>query len=623
MMKLIPIKLSAFLALLILFCLVLVTPSLARAQSGATQQLTGNVNPDEEVYYRLPNLKKGETLYILLQATSGNLDPFVGILNSGTDLKEFQTDFKIEMEATLNSDNIFQAINAVRDQYLLAWDDDSGSGYAAALTYTIPKDGDYYLVVSSANTTAWETFGDYQLSLGVNAPEVLAGSTKDTAVIAIRDDQVSPEKVAVEVITGTLTTGKLNQEYRIMPQKTGDKLSLFLEDISGDLTASIFLTDFGGKIIAIALPEEGETGVTVEYTFVEDSSNYKLGLIGCCGDYRLFVGLNAPEVLSGQAEEMGGPVFEAANPLSVGFRLQQITAVDQKAENFSAVATLKMVWKDPKLAFSPEDCHCTQKSFNQKNFDTFIQETGERWPDFTFYNQQGNRWIQNQIVDIQPDGSATYLERFSTTFQAPDFNFKKFPFDEQQFFIRMDGIFSEDIYTFQDDPLFTEMGSQLGEEEWYITDSSVAISSEKSSTANLTSRYSFGFTARRHLSFYLLRIFVPIGVVIVVSWFAFFLKDFGKRVDVASANLLLFIAFNFTISDDLPRLGYITFLDAILISTFVISAFVVVFNVVLKRLEVSGKSEQANRLDTPMIWLYPLSYVLAIALIVYYFFFVN
>ena len=284
----------------------------------------------------------------------------------------------------------------------------------------------------------------------------------------------------------------------------------------------------------------------------------------------------------------------------------------------SAVATLRFDWQDLEYAYSPADCNCFVKVFTVNSFKKFMVDNDLNWPDFVFFNQQGNRWIQNSLIIVKPDGNASYLERFSTTFQAPDFNLECYLFDSQEFFMRVDSIYPEDFYLYRDGKDFSGLGEQLGEEEWLVKDFETIISSEESS-----SRFSFIFVASRHLNYYLFRIFVPIGLIILVAWITFFLRDYGRRVEATSANLLVFVAFNFTISDDLPRLGYMTFLDAILISTFIISALVIVFNVILKRLEVTDNADTAYRIDRFSVWLYPLIYVITIGFIAFNFFGVN
>ncbi len=184
----------------------------------------------------------------------------------------------------------------------------------------------------------------------------------------------------------------------------------------------------------------------------------------------------------------------------------------------------------------------------------------------------------------------------------------------------IDSLYPTEFFTYEPSAEFYEVGSQLGEEEWYIVGAQATVTETQTTTQSLTPRYDFRFTAQRHLIFYVFRIFVPLLLIILVAWITFFMDDFGKRVDATSANLLLFIAFNFTISNELPRLGYLTYLDTLLACTFIVSVLVVGYNVALKRLENKGKRERADKIDRYMIWLYPLVYAIAFGLVTISFF---
>ncbi len=78
---------------------------------------------------------------------------------------------------------------------------------------------------------------------------------------------------------------------------------------------------------------------------------------------------------------------------------------------------------------------------------------------------------------------------------------------------------------------------------------------------------------------------------------------------LASGNLMVFVAFNFTISDDLPRLGYLTLLDRLIVTSFACAALVVFISVYQKRLEAKGKKGLAARIDNLVLIFYPLIYL--------------
>jgi len=79
-------------------------------------------------------------------------------------------------------------------------------------------------------------------------------------------------------------------------------------------------------------------------------------------------------------------------------------------------------------------------------------------------------------------------------------------------------------------------------------------------------------------------------------------------------------SFNFTIASDLPRLGYLTFLDWIMFFTFILTALMFIYNIALKLLESRDKKEMAEHIDRIMIWLYPSLYFTASYLVPLFFY---
>lgn len=293
--------------------------------------------------------------------------------------------------------------------------------------------------------------------------------------------------------------------------------------------------------------------------------------------------------------------------VSIGVQVEQVVSINQRDESFEVVGNLRMQWQDPKLVFDAAKYGQSFRMMSREVFAKFADERGIFTPAFAIQNQQWQRWTQNSGVIIFSDGQAVYGERFTVKLQAPEFNFVKYPFDTQKFFVHVQAVYPTTFMNYVPLDGYSRLGGQLGEEEWLFRKSWTGTSEVEGATGKPTSLFSFGFSAHRHLNYYLLRIFVPLAIIVVVSWLTFFLQDFGKRVDLAGANLLIFIAFNFTISNDLPRLGYVTFMDAIVVTTFVFSGLVVITSVAFKRMEVIGRESLARRIDKLTLWIYPLT----------------
>ena len=590
---------------------------IAFAQSDDTsqpkvQELNGIMASDTIAVYRLLNLEEGQHLYVRMENTRGNLDPFVMLFAGDIDGQVINDQLVKEIDRVVaEGGDPLVSLPGIFDEISLAWNDDTAGSFYAAFDTLIPEDGNYTLLATGA--PGIDSFGTYRLLVGINEPRVLEGTARPTGDnLAVLDPTLSRGGVNVQEVSGVISEEDPRHTYTLRPFNAGETIYAYIEATSGDLKPALVLGSFNGKPLRTSNISGTQSSANTQKRIENNVKNLTLsvGNVTSQGDltegsYRLLIGSNAPDVLSGKAKPEGNPIIQEPIEVKVGSKLIQITGIDQLNEKFNAVAELRMEWHDPLLAFNPEDCQCSFKTFTGDSFTKFADENEILTPEFTINNQQGNRWIQNKNTVVLPDGRAIYQEHYTTDLQAPLFDFTKFPFDEQVLYIRVDSLAGEQFFTYTDPAELSEIGDQLGEEEWYIIASETEITSEDEQASHW-----LYFTVRRHLNYYIFRIILPIILVIIVSWFTFFLRDFGRRVEVSSATLLTFVAFNFTVADNLPRIGYLTFMDALLIGAFVVSVIVVIYNVSLKRLESDGRMELAHRIDKPMIWLYPILFFL-------------
>jgi hypothetical protein len=606
------------------------SPPATQGGEGRVQRITARLQPGEIDAYLLRDLRPGNKLTVLMRTVSGDLDPAAGIMNTTPPLEEVIPRYQADLQAALASGSAMAAsVEAVRSKYFLAYDDDSGDGYSSALSYPVPKAGDYVLVAGGAlSMLGRATSGEYELLIGLDASQRLdAGTQPAGAPIAEPAPFAAGMPVSVQETSGTLTAASPIVNLPLVNMSPGDTLTAYVEVTSGNLRPVLTFRNYGGKPLDTANGDGTQTHAELQYNVTTEAEHYSLEVRAAPlpdgtkseGAYRFLVGLNSPDVLTGQAQTQGGNVLVAPIEVKTGLKVLRISEVDSPNEKYTVLASLRMDWTDHDLAFSPDTCNCSVKVYTDKDIDRFISEAQSRWPAFTFFNQLGNRWIQSRTAAVWPDGRARYIENFNTTFQA-DFDFRKFPFDTQTFPIFLDLVFPTSAYTLADLPGYSEIDPAHGEDEFIVSDLTTALSTIQPSGAEKPlSRMTFSFSAPRHLNYYILHIFLPITLIILISWFTFFLRDYSRRIEAAAGNILLFIAFSFSLAGDFPRLGYVTFLGALMAVTLAVNVLVLLYNVYMKRMETEGKAERIERIDNVLDWVYPLLYagLIAVVAVVY------
>lgn len=131
------------------------------------------------------------------------------------------------------------------------------------------------------------------------------------------------------------------------------------------------------------------------------------------------------------------------------------------------------------------------------------------------------------------------------------------------------------------------------------------------------SRYRMTVVARRNSTSFFIKILIPLAIIQILAYLVFFVP--ADRLDVAVGltvtSLLASIAFQISLSDSLPDIGYLTTADRIFHLSYFMVMGAMAQTVLTFNLESEGKRELADRIEQHARWIYPLLFVGGLAFI--------
>jgi hypothetical protein len=229
------------------------------------------------------------------------------------------------------------------------------------------------------------------------------------------------------------------------------------------------------------------------------------------------------------------------------------------------------------------------------------------------------------VLKVDPTGLVQYTERFDADL-SNDFWLSRFPFDQQILRVVLSPFLSKKMNI----PFASEdLGSGVSEEPyaglsaWTIKDLTYvpALIPSYRITSQIPEAH-FNIAVTRRAGFYIWKVFLPMIVMTIIPWSVFWVdtKEFDWQMKIPIATMLALVAFEFAIARDLPRVPYVTFLDAVFLTCFIF-----VFRCILEIVSVHAMVRAnlrplADKIHWHARWAVPLGDVFTLLILIPIFF---
>jgi len=241
-----------------------------------------------------------------------------------------------------------------------------------------------------------------------------------------------------------------------------------------------------------------------------------------------------------------------------------------------------------------------------------------------FSNDQVTKWYELGAYKA-PTGEndfVVYQRETGIIKFVNDFNFKKFPFDKQYLKIEL-----QELIGTRNNPngissaQFNITKYTLDAFNYYKNNNLLKEWNIENVEFNILTKprlgYDFPFNSleinleiKRSSLYYLIKIIFPIFLILSIAWSVFWInpKELESRITTSSVCFLALIAYNFVIDSEIPKLGYMTYMDWIIMISYIFCALPTLLSITLYHFLNSQNNFNVISINDYTRWLGPIVY---------------
>nr|AHW29556.1 GABA-gated chloride channel subunit transcript variant B [Cyrtorhinus lividipennis] len=261
----------------------------------------------------------------------------------------------------------------------------------------------------------------------------------------------------------------------------------------------------------------------------------------------------------------GGPPVE----VGVTMYVLSISSVSEVLMDFTLDFYFRQFWTDPRLAF--------RKRPGVETLSVGSEFIKNIWvPDTFFVNEKQSYFhiatTSNEFIRIHHSGSITRSIRLTITASCP-MNLQYFPMDRQLCHIEIEsfGYTMRDIrYKWNEGPNSVGVSNEVSLPQFKVLGHRQRAMEISLTTGNY-SRLACEIQFVRSMGYYLIQIYIPSGLIVIISWVSFWLNRNATpaRVALGVTTVLTMTTLMSSTNAALPKISYVKSIDVYLGTCFV------------------------------------------------------